>query len=115
MIHSFKDRRLEKFFRNGKTTAGIPSEIINAILCRLETLDNVQSERELLSNSLRYERLRMTSNRYSSIRVNSKYRLFFICLHMTINRSSIKVKNEAIFNFIPGYKHGRDVLYPGQY
>ncbi|EFC4153602.1 MULTISPECIES: type II toxin-antitoxin system RelE/ParE family toxin [Enterobacteriaceae] len=77
MIHSFKDRRLEKFFRNGKTTAGIPSEIINAILCRLETLDNVQSERELLSNSLRYERLRMTSNRYSSIRVNSKYRLFF--------------------------------------
>ncbi|MCV5132578.1 type II toxin-antitoxin system RelE/ParE family toxin, partial [Escherichia coli] len=74
MIHSFKDRRLEKFFRNGKTTAGIPSEIINAILCRLETLDNVQSERELLSNSLRYERLRMTSNRYSSIRVNSKYR-----------------------------------------
>lgn len=72
MIHSFKDRRLEKFFRNGKTTAGIPSEIINAILCRLETLDNVQSERELLSNSLRYERLRMTSNRYSSIRVNSK-------------------------------------------
>lgn len=42
MIHSFKDRRLEKFFRNGKTTAGIPSEIINAILCRLETLDNVR-------------------------------------------------------------------------
>ncbi|QAZ74800.1 hypothetical protein FORC82_p279 (plasmid) [Escherichia coli] len=38
-----------------------------------------------------------------------------ICQHMTINRSSIKVKNEAIFNFIPGYKHGRDVLYPGQY
>ncbi|EFI1545613.1 toxin-plasmid maintenance system killer protein, partial [Escherichia coli] len=34
-------------------------------------------ERELLSGSLRYERLRMTANRYSSIRVNSKYRLFF--------------------------------------
>nr|WP_320450312.1 type II toxin-antitoxin system RelE/ParE family toxin [Escherichia coli]WPB11775.1 hypothetical protein pVet7_000059 [Escherichia coli] len=89
MIHSFKDRRLEKFFRNGKTTAGIPSEIINAILCRLETLDNVQSERELLSNSLRYERLRMTSNRYSSIRVNSKYR-WHCC----------KVSDEAAFCLI---------------
>ncbi|EFJ3362634.1 toxin-plasmid maintenance system killer protein [Escherichia coli] len=77
MIHSFKDRRLEKFFRNGKSTAGIPAELINAISCRLETLNNVKNERELLSGSLRYERLRMTANRYSSIRVNSKYRLFF--------------------------------------
>ncbi|HFI7282084.1 type II toxin-antitoxin system RelE/ParE family toxin [Escherichia coli] len=77
MIHSFKDRRLEKFFRNGKSTTGIPAELINAISCRLETLNNVKNERELLSGSLRYERLRMTANRYSSIRVNSKYRLFF--------------------------------------
>ncbi len=40
MIHSFKDRRLEKFFRNGKSTADIPAELINAISCRLETLNN---------------------------------------------------------------------------
>lgn len=45
MIHSFKDRRLEKFFRNGKSTAGIPAELINAISCRLETLNNVKNER----------------------------------------------------------------------
>lgn len=43
MIHSFKDRRLEKFFRNGKSTAGIPAELINAISCRLETLNNVKT------------------------------------------------------------------------
>ncbi len=77
MIHSFKDSRLEKFFRKGKGQAGIPSDITNAILSRLRMLDEVCSEKELASNSLRYERLRMTSNRYSSIRVNSKYRLFF--------------------------------------
>ncbi|KAA0553079.1 toxin-plasmid maintenance system killer protein [Citrobacter braakii] len=78
MIHSFKDRRLESFFRNGKSTAGIPADLLNAISCRLKTLNNVKNERELLSSSLRYERLRMTANRYSSIRVNSKYRLFFV-------------------------------------
>ncbi|EBG2148421.1 toxin-plasmid maintenance system killer protein [Salmonella enterica] len=77
MIHSFKDNRLERFFRNGKHQAGIPNDIKKAILSRLGVLDKVSNEKELLSNSLRYERLRMTSNRYSSIRVNSKYRLFF--------------------------------------
>lgn len=77
MIHSFKDNRLEKFFHKGKHQAGIPTDISNAILSRLSVLDKVSHENELTSNSLRYERLRMTSNRYSSIRVNSKYRLFF--------------------------------------
>ncbi|EFH7156830.1 type II toxin-antitoxin system RelE/ParE family toxin [Escherichia coli] len=77
MIHSFKDRRMEYFFRNGKSTAGIPADLSNAISCKLEALNNVKTERELLASSLRYERLRMTANRYSSIRVNSKYRLFF--------------------------------------
>nr|UGK56459.1 hypothetical protein [Escherichia coli] len=43
MIHSFKDRRLEKFFSvMEKSTAGIPAELINAISCRLETLNNVK-------------------------------------------------------------------------
>ncbi|ENH3412325.1 type II toxin-antitoxin system RelE/ParE family toxin [Escherichia coli] len=77
MIHSFKDSRLEKIFRKGKGQPGIPADITNSILSRLKTLDEVSSEKELTSNSLRYERLRMTCNRYSSIRVNSKYRLFF--------------------------------------
>ena len=77
MIHSFKDSRLEKCFRKKKGQAGIPSDITSAILSRLKMLDEVSLEKELSSNSLRYERLRMTSNRYSSIRVNSKYRLFF--------------------------------------
>lgn len=43
MIHSFKDRRLESFFRNGKSTAGIPADLLNAISCRLKTLNNVKT------------------------------------------------------------------------
>ena len=42
MIHSFKDRRLEKFFRNGKTTAGI-------FLLKLLTRFCVDSKRWIMS------------------------------------------------------------------
>ena len=77
MIHSFHEPKLAKLFEAGKAPAGIPSNIVNSLLKRLNELHTASNEQELTNNSLRYERLGMARDELSSIRVNSNYRLIF--------------------------------------
>ncbi|MDN4032135.1 type II toxin-antitoxin system RelE/ParE family toxin, partial [Chryseobacterium gambrini] len=70
MIHSFKDARLENLFRQGKHQAGLPTEITESIISRLAVIHSATTVKDLTSNSLRYEKLPMTRNKYSSVRVN---------------------------------------------
>ena len=77
MICSFNDVRLEKSFRSGKPQSGLPANLFNSLIKKLSMLDQAETEEELASNSMRYKKLIIVSNTVSSVRVNSKYRLFF--------------------------------------
>lgn len=77
MIRSFKDAQLEALHASGKRGPRIPAELAKSLLKKLEVIDGASSIKELHSNATRYEKLDLTRNVYSSIRVNSKYRLLF--------------------------------------
>lgn len=77
MIRSFKDSQLAALHASGKRGNRIPAELAKALLKRLDVIHGASTERELSTNATRYEKLDLTRNDFSSIRVNSKYRLLF--------------------------------------
>ncbi|WMY73416.1 type II toxin-antitoxin system RelE/ParE family toxin [Buttiauxella selenatireducens] len=78
-ISSFRDAWLEDFFLFTRHHRKIPSDIVSTLARKLDLINAAVTYKDLRSPPAnRYEDLRAPLNGYSSIRVNSQYRLIFI-------------------------------------
>ena len=78
MIKTFKDKKLEKFFKQGKTYKAIPKELIKQVIKKLAMLEAAKVLTDLyVPPSNHFESLQGNRKGQYSIAIDRKYRFCF--------------------------------------